>query len=130
MFSVRDPAASDVGYILDSWLATANSSPSFRGISRDDFYAEYRRRFKSALADERVRVLVVCSERDPDAIIGWAAMVGTTVLWAYCRSAFRGEGIIKSLVENCDGYMLASRNGAPGGWTYRPWVWADICGEK
>jgi hypothetical protein len=70
--AARAAVASDVPFILDSWLRSFRSSPWAGVVRNDDYHETYRRTVEGLLA-RGARIRVLAEEADPARIVAWCA---------------------------------------------------------
>lgn len=105
---IRPAVSTDVAYLIRTYLANWQDSPTVRRVDRDTFYVEERRVFERLLNE--ATVLVATSRNDLDYVLGFllgeASDVGPVLHWCYVRHAVRRLGIARALVETfCAGQV-------------------------
>lgn len=92
---IRPATPGDRDYILATWCASALEPAHVRGWPRRLLL----RGLHGLAAASDVRV--VCLTDSPAYVLGWAAIEGDCVHWAYVRDLYRGSGLARSLVRDC-----------------------------
>lgn len=101
LLSVRGYRDGDKNFIFSTFLRGLYYGDSwFTHIPKDIFMANYHVVLEQLLASPNAFVVVSCLKDDPDVILGYAILNHdlTTLHWVFCKSAWRGIGIAKSLV--------------------------------
>ncbi len=131
----REPRASDVPFILDSWIRSFRESPWAGVIPNNQFYSVTRDAIEGLLA-RGAKLTVACSRVDEDQILGWTCLEtvrdGTACHFTYTKDPFRKRGLATGLITNgshspqegdrrfytfrtrCSGYFARS------GWVHEP----------
>jgi len=87
---LRPYAESDRAYVLSTWERSGRSM--LRGISTV--------RFRAAIEGivESLPIIIACSPRSHDTILGWATGHSGKVVYAYVPMRMRGMGIGRALI--------------------------------
>lgn len=97
LFDVREMRAGDVGYVVDSWVRETIATTRYANPSARKMGLDGTRRLARHVAATG-RVVVACSPRDADTILGWAAGSKDGALWAvHVRWDMRHRGIGRAL---------------------------------
>lgn len=99
--AVRDAVPGDASYIIKSWLR--NYRKSYRGARiPKDIYYDTRHGHHALVVGvlQRARVLVACSDDNPDQIFGWVCYEPeATVHYIHVKMEMQGFGIATRLLE-------------------------------
>jgi predicted GNAT family acetyltransferase len=114
-FRLRDPANSDLGFILSTWLNGAREAWDAAKTSdvsawapsgiRIGHFADLTRKFTresvaGILQRETCRVVVACDVEDDDVIYGYAVAEPSkrVIHWTAVKYQFKGHGIAREMV--------------------------------
>jgi GNAT superfamily N-acetyltransferase len=95
-------------------------------MASDDYHAAMRPRIVSVLQGETTVATVATPTDDPDTILGWSVVSGSTLWYVYVRKDFRGSGIARALIPDCVAqfaFKTPCLKRLPAGWAYRPDAW-------
>lgn len=98
----REALAGDRNFILATWLrGLYYGNTWFKEIPKNVFMENYHNLLDRLLASPTVKIKVACLKDDPDVILGYSVVSKdeTIVHWVFCKSAWRGIGIARSLVN-------------------------------
>lgn len=99
LIAIRDAKASDVPFIMATWLRGLKFGNSwFKLIDSDAFYKTYHDLISSLLIKPSVTIKVACLKEDDEVILGYSVYDDTILHWAHVKKAWRNIGIAKSLV--------------------------------
>lgn len=96
MIEIRDAGELDRAFVLSTWVESEEDHSGLPG-SRDEVFCALRGKARALL--DRSRVLVASPEGDAVTVLAWAAVEGPRVHYAYTRRAFRGRGLVHSLLD-------------------------------
>jgi hypothetical protein len=83
-------------WVLSTWVRSYGHDRA--GMPRRA-YADFQGRLvETLLSAARSRVVVVCSERDPDALHAWACGVTNALHYAYTPPELRGSGLARAAI--------------------------------
>lgn len=102
LVDIRRYKAGDLPLILDSWLNSFRDGAFVRGIPDNIYYDRHRRVVDDLL--KRSFVLVLCSEKNPNVIVGWLCGEKTAeraliIHYVYIKRRFRKQGFGRILVQ-------------------------------
>jgi GNAT superfamily N-acetyltransferase len=105
VIAYRRAEASDMAFVVDSWIDSYKSAHAAGMIAMGDFRTVYQRQIALALARPGTQLWVAYHPGDTDHtadIYGWAAVEHSDgcpyVQYCYVKSAYRRMGIAKSLL--------------------------------
>jgi GNAT superfamily N-acetyltransferase len=97
----RAMLAGDESFIYSTWLRGLYYGNSFYGaIEKQIFFKSYSPVVAKLLNLATVRV--ACLETDPDVILGYAIISGSTLHWCFVKQAWRRQGIAKQLLAGSE----------------------------
>lgn len=91
-YTIREGTDSDHAFVFSSYL---NSYRPFVDMSTGRYYSAYHELMERCLGAQRL--VVACSDIDPDMILGWALGDKDKLTYAYVKQVFRSLGIGKDL---------------------------------
>lgn len=99
LVAIRPWTPADRNFILATWLKGLRYGNDWYGlIDADAYYKNYHAFLEKLLASPGVAVSVACLKEDPEVILGYSVSHGTVLDWIFCKKAWRGIGIARSLV--------------------------------
>lgn len=108
LYDIRLAKEEDVNFILATWLRGLYYGESwFSSIPKNIFMHNYKKIAQSTLVSPKVEIKVACLKEDPDIILGYAILSKNTeaIVWVFVKTAFRRQGIGKSLVPKSPKYV-------------------------
>lgn len=108
LFVLRPVVASDVNYIMDSWLRDLRQSD--RGfLPNDIWYPAHRDCLQRVLADSRTTTLILADIVNTDVIVGFIVKDDTYLHWVHVRPGeWRNNGLAKYMLQQTGSTELAS----------------------
>ena len=101
LYDIRDMVETDKAFIMATWLRGLFYGDSwFSQIPKEIFMNSYKRIADQLLSSPGVRVRVACLKEDRDVILGYSVVSADdrAVIWIFVKTAWRQQGIAKSLV--------------------------------
>lgn len=106
MFLFRPYEAQDLNFIRSSWgYSFYDENKTFKSMSPELFHHYHRPIRDRILSQPTLAIIVCCSEKDPDQIIGWIAVEqmpeGETQIlhYVYVKALYQKEGVAKELFK-------------------------------
>jgi GNAT superfamily N-acetyltransferase len=93
---MRELEAGDRPFVAATWGKSYAPIARKMGMLSSVFYAEHPRVVDATL--ERADVVVLCSQRVPSTIFGWACGEPGLLHWAYVVPELRGRGVGRRLI--------------------------------
>jgi hypothetical protein len=94
----RDAVATDLPFIMNSWLRSWRDSDFAKLMKNEVFYENYEPFIKGIL--QRANVLVACSVDDPDQIFGYIVYENPQIVhYVYVKTVYKKLGLAKSLFK-------------------------------
>lgn len=103
LIEVRDYEQGDKNFILATWLRGLKyGNDWFNLIPSEIYFKTYQSILTKVLESSKISIKVACLKDDHDVILGYAVMNKdhTAVHWVFSKSAWRGIGIMKTLVPS------------------------------
>jgi hypothetical protein len=99
-WAFRDPTATDVPFLLNSWLKSSRDVGDHALMTNAVYYDGFREECVRKLAI--ARVTIACNPQDPDQIYGWLCWGDDpqTVHYVYVKHPYRKFGVAKSLLAD------------------------------
>jgi len=101
---------SDSGFIYSSYPKgayygahdTSESVPPLKDRDNAKIKAQWFKAFYQQVQQQLISstVLIACISDEPNTVLGYAILSGTTLEWVYVKELFRNQGIAKLLVKN------------------------------
>lgn len=102
LYNIRDFKPEDTNFILATFLRGLYYGDSwFSQIPKPIFMANYQKVAEILVTDtNRTVIKVACLKDEPDVIIGYSILSAdySTIHWVYVKSAWRNNGVGRSLV--------------------------------
>ncbi len=101
LYDIRDFKEGDKALVLATFLRGLYHGDSwFSFIPRKIFMDNYKHVADALLKSPKVTIKVACLKEDPDVILGYSILSSDyqTIHWCYVKSAWRQQGIARSLV--------------------------------
>lgn len=99
MFALREPTATDVGFVVDSWAKCLRTMfERRRKMHGDDYFPWAQGRINALLARPKTELRVLGPEGDAWSVEGWACLEGSVLHFVYVASRARGLGATKLLL--------------------------------
>lgn len=101
LYDIRDAGPDDVNFVLATFLRGLYYGDSwFSSIPKDIFMQNYKRIAQALVASPKVTIKIACLKEDPTVILGYSVLSSDyhTAHWVYVKSAWRKQGIARSLV--------------------------------
>lgn len=100
----RGPKASDINFILSTWLMGIYYGNSwFREIDKDVFMAHYHDVIVNILNTKTTKVELIALKEDEDTVLGYSVISHAhqkpVLHWVFVKKAWRNLGIAKRLVD-------------------------------
>ena len=119
----REPNASDVPFLFDSWLRSWRKSP-WAGCIPNNLFFPLTRSSIEQLVGRGAKFTIACLAADPEKILGWCCheLSGedAVVHYGYCKDCYLGLGILEALVAQIPGNK-------PGYYTHRYRQVSEAC---
>jgi hypothetical protein len=109
LYDIRDYKESDKNFILATFLRGLYYGDSwFSSIPKDIFMDSYGRVANRLVSDPRVSIKLAVLREDPDVILGYSLVSKDqqAIIWAYTKSAWRKQGIARSLIPSNPLYVM------------------------
>lgn len=89
----------DKAFVMSTWLKGLYYGDSwFSLIPKDIFMKNYHPFLERLLDAPGMEITVAALAEDPDVIIGYSVYTGTTLHYIFCKKAWRGIGVARSLL--------------------------------
>lgn len=101
LVTVRQFVPADYNFIISTWLKGLRYGNEWFGMIEQKTYYEHQHMvIEKILEDPGTNIKVACLKADPEVILAYSILrKDDTVLdWTFCKSAWRGIGLAKSLV--------------------------------
>lgn len=108
LYNVRDYKTSDKNFVLATFLRGLYHGDSwFSQIPRDIFMENYSRIAEAMVNNTNTLIKIACLPDDEDVILGYSILSSNynTIHWCYVKSAWRKQGIAKSLLPQYPTYI-------------------------
>lgn len=96
-YVIRGGVGGDVGFVMQTWLRSAQKDFPLCLVPRDLFYASHGKLVEGAVG--RSVVLVAASPEDADLIMGWACVEQGVLHFVYVKGSLRGFGLGRALLD-------------------------------
>lgn len=93
---VREAVPADLPYVVDTYMRSRARTENQHSHKRFD---NYRATFV-ALVTRGSRLLIAADDIEPSLILGWSLTEAGLLHYVYTREAFRGQGVMLSLLAN------------------------------
>lgn len=130
LVAVRDGVESDRSFIFATFLRGLFYGDSvFSEVPKSIFMTNYHKVIEHILNSPSTAVKVACLREDPEVILGYVILKpdSNAIVWAFCKKAWRGIGLIKSLIpDNITTITHATKSGISiskkKGWIFNPFI--------
>lgn len=108
LYDIRPAVFEDQNFVLATFLrGLYYSSDYFKQVPKDIFMTSYKNICSLAWSSPAVSIKVACLKEDPQVILGYSVTSanGEALMWIYVKTAWRKQGIGKSLLPNNTKYV-------------------------
>lgn len=100
-FRIRDWVPADEAFVKSAWRGTYRTAGiGVAGAESEHYHQEMQRIFDRVLPKATVKI--ACDPKDEDNLIGFAALLGTELLYVYVKQDFRKLGVVPALLSGLD----------------------------
>lgn len=101
LYDIRDATAEDMAFVMATFLrGLYYGDPWYQQVPKDIFMDHYSKAAKAAWASPLFKIKVACLKEDSNIILGYSILSAddVAVVWLFVKSAWRRQGIGKSLL--------------------------------